>query len=108
RLELAAALDAAGARVLGPASSVGEAGEIAARERPDAAVLDINLGGETVAPLAEALAARGVPLVFTSGYRNLELLPQTLHDEPLLQKPVSPEDLLATLSEHLAARSVTA
>ena len=108
RLELAAALETAGARVLGPAANVREAGDIAARERPDAAVLDINLGGETVAPLAEGLAALGVPLVFTSGYRNLELLPKSLRDEPLLQKPVSPDDLLSALADRIAGRSVTA
>lgn len=98
RLELAAALETAGARVLGPAASVAEAHELADRGRPDAAVLDINVGGETVAPLADALVARGVPVVFTSGYRSLDLLPPGLRTMPLLQKPVRPDELIAALS----------
>src|SRR4051794_9809722 len=41
---------------------------IAANERLDAAVLDFNLRGESVLPVAEALAGRGVPFVFATGY----------------------------------------
>src|SRR5690625_2056360 len=100
RLELVAVLGDAGAEVLGPASSRAEGYRIAGRERPDIAVLDINLAGETAAPLAEALARRNVPLIFTSGYRDLELLPEGLRDRPLLQKPVSPEELIAALADH--------
>lgn len=105
RLELVSLLTGAGAEVLGPASSRAEGYRIAGRERPDIAVLDINLGGETVAPLAEALARRNIPLVFTSGYRDLELLPEWLRDRPLLQKPVSPEALVAALADYLPEKA---
>lgn len=105
RLELVSVLSDAGAEVLGPASSRAEGYKIAGRERPDIAVLDINLAGETAAPLAEALARRNVPLIFTSGYRDLELLPEGLRDRPLLQKPVSPEELIAALADHAPKRA---
>jgi CheY-like chemotaxis protein len=50
-------------------SSVGEAlAWIEAGGEADAALLDVNLGGEQVFPVAEALAARGVPFAFTTGY----------------------------------------
>lgn len=110
RLELAEALAAAGARVIGPASTVGEGMEIVSRRRPDAAVLDINLGGETVGPLAERLVARNVPVVFTTGYGSLDLLPPALRQLPLLQKPVRPDELiaiLATRANRTAARAAT-
>lgn len=58
---------------------------------PDGAVLDVNLGGETVFPLAEALRARGVPFVFATGYG---VLPSDGYpDTPLLSKPVNQDQL---------------
>jgi CheY-like chemotaxis protein len=54
---------------------------------PDGAVLDVNLGGgETVFPLAEALRARGVPIVFATGYGALP--DDSFSGAPLLHKPV--------------------
>lgn len=64
------ALEAAGCVLLGPAATL-EAGFALladAGDRPDAAVLDIDLRGELVYPLAEALQARGVPLLFVTGF----------------------------------------
>ena len=59
---------------------------------PDGAVLDVNLGGETVFPLAEALRARGVPFVFATGYG---ILPSDGYpDTPLIRKPVDQDQLL--------------
>ncbi len=57
-----------GCKVVGPAANVTQALELAARERPDAAVLDVNLGKETVFPVADALQRAGVPFVFITGY----------------------------------------
>ncbi len=54
---------------------------------PDGAVLDVNLGGgETVFPLAEALKARGVPVVFATGYGSLA--DERFSRCPILHKPV--------------------
>ena len=53
---------------------------------PDGAVLDVNLGGEVVVPLAEALEARRVPFAFATGY---SVLPDArFAAAPLLQKPL--------------------
>ena len=67
--ELRQALADAGATVVGPVPSVEGALDLLRNEaHPDAAVLDVNLGGEVGFPVADALADRGVPFLFTSGY----------------------------------------
>jgi len=87
----------AGSEVVGPMPRLKPAMEAAANEaRIDAAVLDINLAGETVAPVADRLMERGVPFVFLTGY-GWHLLPERFHDRPLITKPCRREILLATL-----------
>ncbi|MBL6082333.1 response regulator [Belnapia sp. T18] len=65
-------LDDVGAQVLGPAGSVEEAMQIVDQALLNggmsAAILDINLGGEAVLPVADRLAAMGVPFIFATGY----------------------------------------
>ncbi|WP_425231080.1 response regulator [Sphingomonas sp.] len=63
------ALEDAGATVLGPVSSVTEALSLL-DGAPDvnSAILDINLNGEMVYPVADALTARGIPFIFATGY----------------------------------------
>ena len=61
--------EAIGASVVGPAATVDDALRlVATTDRLDAAVLDVNLRGAMVYPVADALAARGVPFVFATGY----------------------------------------
>ena len=57
-----------GWRVLGPAATVAEALRLLADERPDVALLDLNLQGELVTPVAEELRAQDVPFVLASAY----------------------------------------
>jgi len=66
-------------------------------DRVDVAVLDINLSGTSVVPLAEDLRARGIPFVFVSGYGDEDLLPEHLRDRPRFDKPVEAERLVACL-----------
>lgn len=61
-------LNALGCEVVGPAAEVGEALALLEREAIDAAVLDVNIGGEMVFPVADALAARELPFVFATAY----------------------------------------
>ncbi|MBL8267318.1 response regulator [Steroidobacter sp.] len=91
-------LEEQGARVLGPATSLREAQELLAKEQPTLAVLDVNLGGEYVFPLADALLAKDVPFVFATAYAdNDKLFPQTTRSAPRLAKPVLPNVLIAQL-----------
>ena len=62
-------LEGRGADVLGPIPGVAEALDLLARgPAPDAALLDINLGGDLVFPVADVLADRGIPFAFATGY----------------------------------------
>lgn len=72
--DIARSLQSHGAKILGPVSEVESASRILNFEVIDAAVLDINLQGQIVFPIAHALKARNVPFVFTTGYdrRSIE------------------------------------
>ena len=63
----------------------------------DIAVLDINLHGASVVPLAEHLSAQGVPFVFLTGYGDAELLPEHLRGRPRFDKPVQAERLVEAM-----------
>jgi CheY-like chemotaxis protein len=91
-------LEEQGARVLGPATSLSAALELVVSEQPTMAVLDVNLGGEYVFPLADKLQTRGVPFVFATAYADDDrLFPQTTRCVPRLAKPVLPNVLIAQL-----------
>jgi CheY-like chemotaxis protein len=67
----------------------------------DVAILDVNLSGETTGPVAEALAARGTPFVFATGYGE-HGLPDQFRDRPLLKKPFQIDSLRRMLETALA------
>ena len=72
-----------------------------ARDLPvDLAVLDVNLGGEMVTPVAEFLAGKGVPFVFATGYDS-HIVP-SLIDRPRVAKPYTGKQLEAALRKALA------
>lgn len=72
---------------VGPASNIDE-GEILARDAADldAALLDVNVAGRQVFPVAEALMARGIPFIFSTGYGEGGL-PEEWRGQPTIQKP---------------------
>jgi PAS domain S-box-containing protein len=85
-----------GFSVIGPFSRIAEA-TIALRNGPiDAAVLDVNLGGELVYPLADILTADRVPFIFVTGYSNEEI-EHRYSNVPVLQKPIERDLLMSIL-----------
>jgi PAS domain S-box-containing protein len=88
-LALREALDEMGFSVLGPFNRISEAMVALRNHRVDAAVLDVNLGGEMIYPLADVLAADRVPFVFITGYGAEEIEPRYAK-VPILQKPIEP------------------
>ena len=86
----------AGAIVIGPVATVAEALSLLQRERPDVAVLDLNLAGETSTPVADALVTMGVPFVVATGY-GADGLPPGHVAVPVLAKPYDPDDLTTAL-----------
>lgn len=91
----------AGATVLGPAASLAAAmallDRVTAAEGCDAAVLDVNLLGESVLPLADALARRGIPFLFMTGYGDTDGLGPYAR-LPVLAKPFDPPELIMVLA----------
>ncbi|MBY0336667.1 MAG: PAS domain S-box protein [Acetobacteraceae bacterium] len=90
-------LTAAGHEVVS-AFSLSEALSLVLREPLDAALLDINLGGERSYPLAELLRARRIPFAFCSGYGETADLPRELEAAAVIAKPFDPSELLAGIA----------
>jgi len=89
-------LASAGCIVAGPIPRLAQALDAASKEACDVAVLDVNLAGERVYPVADILAQRNVPFVFVTGYG---VLPGEYANRPRLCKPFKMADLLNTLSD---------
>ena len=79
-------LEDMGCMAVGPAATVDEGLRMAADEAVDAALLDVNVAGRQVFPVAHALKDRGVPFVFSTGYGEGGL-PDEWRGQPTLQKP---------------------
>lgn len=94
-LQLEELLHAHGCTVLGPFNRLEDA-IVASREPFDLAILDINLTGTMVYPLADELLARGMPFLFLSGYA-LSNLPERFRGAVRLNKPCEPEALIRAL-----------
>jgi CheY-like chemotaxis protein len=91
-----------GCKVIGPASRLDEAMELANAVELDCAVLDVNLGGQPIFPLADLLRERGAPFAFATGYGDAGLR-DVDKGSPVLQKPFREGDLARVLGELVAA-----
>jgi len=98
-MELGERLADLGHAVLGPAHTIAEAEALIARERPQAALLDANLGGESSVGLGVTLVGQGVPVAFCTGYDQVKGAPPELASAPILVKPYSDAELKAALSK---------
>ena len=76
-----------GFSVIGPFSRIADAMQAAREETFQAAILDINVKGEMIYDLADAIAARDIPLIFVTGYGS-EAIEERFKTVPVLQKPV--------------------
>jgi CheY-like chemotaxis protein len=90
-------LQTSGCVVVGPVSRLPGAVEAATREECAAAILDVNLGGQRIDPVAEILSRRNIPFVFVTGYAT-DVLPKPHAERPCLRKPFKTRDLLSALS----------
>lgn len=106
--ELRLGFVAIGARVIGPASSLDIALDlIDANPLIDAAVLDINLGGEMIFPAADLLMERGVPIIFSTGY-DRSAIPQRFNAVPRSEKPFGFMKVQQTLVEAIGGAGLRA
>jgi PAS domain S-box-containing protein len=101
-LELELGLSDAGAQVIGPAYELDEA--MALLDQPmDAAVLDANLNGLSIRPVAQALTDRGVPFIFATGYGEVGGAPAEF-DVPVIRKPYDVTQVAAAVEALLNRR----
>ena len=101
------ALEDLGCSMIYAAASVAEALALLTDQSFDAALIDVNLGGEKSYPVADRLTQRGIPFAFSTGYgdhgdRN------TFEDRPVLRKPYLQADLSAVLEKLIAEQPLPA
>ena len=97
-------LEDMGCTVVGPVGQLDSGLELARDADLDGAILDINLHGEFSFAIADVLRARDIPFMFVTGYRDLSIMPCALRSAPRLDKPVSDDLLIESMSEHFRAR----
>jgi CheY-like chemotaxis protein len=89
-----------GFELVGPASRIEKALELAQEADFDAAILDVNLNGVYTFAIADAIKLRGLPFIFATGY-GAGGLPQKYADALILEKPFSQEGLHHLLNQAL-------
>jgi HAMP domain-containing protein/two-component sensor histidine kinase len=97
-MNLSTSLAELGFHVVGPYSTLAKAAAAAAETEVDAALLDVNLSGKVVYPVAEILASKNVPFAFITGY-GTAALPDKYANAPVLQKPIDNETLQLLLAQ---------
>jgi len=94
-------LEDLGCDVVGPEGTVAAGADTARSADIDAALLDVNVAGELVFPVAEALKGRGIPFVFSTGYGEGGL-PEQWRGHPTIQKPFTEVAVRDALLEALS------
>ncbi len=84
--------------VVGPVPRLRKALSMARSEELDGAILDVDLNGERVYPVAAELQRRGIPFIFATGYQSPHV-PAELRDAPRLEKPYTFDALINIMRE---------
>jgi DNA-binding response OmpR family regulator len=96
-ISLEMVLEQNGFEIAAIASTTDEAEKHAAAIDADIAILDINLHGQLTFAAARLLAARGIPIIFSTGYALEGTLPPQLEQATIIQKPYDPDRLIAMI-----------
>ena len=105
RMMVADMLEELGYRVAAEAGDVAEAIQLAETTEFDIAILDVNVNGKVISPVAEVVARRGRPFIFATGY-GAQGLPEEYRDRPTLQKPFQMETLAQVVASALKKATV--
>jgi len=95
-------LEELGATVVGPAFSVAQALRLAESATLDAALLDVNVRGESIVPVRDILRGRSVPVVFATGY-GAERSREVTEGAAVVDKPYSRDRIAKALADSLVA-----
>jgi CheY-like chemotaxis protein len=93
-------LEELGHSIAAEAGHLDKAIELARSTDFDLAILDVNLDGKNITPVAELIKARGLPLIFATGY-GAAGVPEEFRDCPALQKPFQVEALSSAIDAFL-------
>src|SRR5436309_8777574 len=105
RMMVADMLDELGYSVAAEAGEINEALKLAQSTDFDIAILDVNVNGKVISPVAELIRARNRPFIFATGYGS-QGLPEEYRDRPALQKPFQLESLARLIDSTLKDATV--
>jgi CheY-like chemotaxis protein len=105
RMMVADMLEELGYSVAAEAGEINEAIRLAQSTEFDLAILDVNVNGRVISPVAELIRARKRPFIFATGYGSSGL-PEEFRDRPALQKPFQIETLARMIDTALGRAAV--
>lgn len=97
-------LEQLGYRIAAEAGDIDDAVRLVGSTEFDFAILDVNVNGRLISPVAEAIENRNLPFVFASGY-GVQGLPEKFRNKPLVQKPFQIETLSRVIEDTLRDRA---
>jgi DNA-binding response OmpR family regulator len=100
RMMVADMLEELGYHVAAEAGEINEAIRLAGTTEFDIAILDVNVNGKVISPVAELIKARNRPFIFATGY-GTQGVPEDYRDRPALQKPFQIETLAEVIASTL-------
>ncbi len=100
RMMVSDMLDELGYAIAAEAGDIDEAVRLVQCTEFDIAILDVNVNGKVISPVAEAVKLRGLPFIFATGYGS-QGLPEKFRDQPALQKPFQMETLARAIEDAL-------
>lgn len=105
RMMVADMLEELGYRVAAEAGDISDAVRLAESTEFDIAILDVNVNGKVISPVAEVIQKRNRPFIFATGY-GAQGLPEEFRGRPTLQKPFQMETLAQVLANALKGATV--
>ena len=105
RMMVADMLDELGYTIAAEAGEINEAIRLAQTAEFDIAILDVNVNGKVISPVASVIEARNRPFIFATGY-GAQGLPEEYRDRPALQKPFQMETLAKMITSTLKGATV--
>lgn len=94
-----------GGTAIASAHTIQAAMKLAESIEADAAILDVDVAGQLVFPVADILAARGIPFLFNTGHSAEDILKARYESAPICRKPTLPRQLKQALKQLLASRN---